>query len=82
MAEYPLSVDSFSVNDSLFDIRKFSVNHQMLDLRTEHQATWTGVIHVKHDWAGSWKIQKETKNGGEYNLRTSPDWARTSLVKV
>nr|POE71802.1 isoform 2 of ankyrin-3 [Quercus suber] len=78
MAEYPPSVDSFSVNDSLFDIRKFSVDHQMLDLRTKHQATWTGVIHMKRDWTGSWKIQKETKNGGEYDLRTSPDWARTN----
>ena len=77
MVEYPLSPESFDYTDSLFDIHRFSVDYQSLDILPMQQTTSAGVLRMKRDWTGSWKIHRETKTTTEYLFRTSPDWAKS-----
>ena len=53
MVEYPLSPESSDYTDSLFDIHRFSVDYQSLDILPMQQTTSAGVLRMKRDWTGS-----------------------------
>lgn len=40
------------------------------------QSSFTGVIDMREDWTGGWKVRHNDEEESEYICRITPDWSR------
>ena len=78
MVEYPLTSELYDMNDILYDIRRITLDNQLLELRGGTQSALSGVINMHKDWTGGWKVRHNHDDESDYLFRTTPDWSRLS----
>lgn len=77
MADYPIGVEKFFQAGVLYEIVRFALDYQELEVRASGAGAVYGEVKMQRGWTGSWKAQHE--NDGALNLlfRTTPDWSRS-----
>ena len=76
MVEYPLAPELYDTTNILYDIRQITLDNQQLELRGGTQSALSGVINMRKDWTGGWKIRHNHDDESDYLFRTTPDWSR------
>lgn len=73
MADYPIGAEKFFQTDVLYEIVRFALDYQELELRA---STGGAEVKMQRGWTGSWKAQHEDDGAWNLLFRTTPDWSR------
>jgi ankyrin repeat protein len=77
MFEYPLKLEDFRREDTIYDIHRVTLDYQEFELRPKGKDLLPGNINMYREWTGGWKIHHDGEDSSTYLFRVTPDWSRT-----
>lgn len=75
MADYPIKPEKFFQTDVLYQIVRFAMDYQELELRPRTLSAVYGDVKMQRGWTGSWKTHQENDGALDLIFRTTPDWS-------